>query len=73
MESIEWSCHESILAIVLVLLALGAAQAQVVVGKDYLVLPKPHPVSSGDKIEVAEFFLTHAGIAMLRTQRYRPG
>ncbi|MCD5360810.1 thiol:disulfide interchange protein DsbA/DsbL [Chromobacterium aquaticum] len=38
------------------LLALGAAQAQVVVGKDYLVLPKPHPVSSGDKIEVAEFF-----------------
>lgn len=38
------------------LLALGAAQAQPTVGRDYLVLPKPHPVSSGDKIEVAEFF-----------------
>jgi thiol:disulfide interchange protein DsbA len=37
-------------------LALGAAQAQPTVGKDYLVLPKPHPVSSGDQIEVAEFF-----------------
>lgn len=37
-------------------LALGAAQAQIVVGKDYLVLPKPHPVSSGDQIEVVEFF-----------------
>lgn len=37
-------------------LALGAAQAQIVVGKDYLVLPKPHPVSGGDNIEVAEFF-----------------
>ncbi|OQS32032.1 thiol:disulfide interchange protein DsbA/DsbL [Chromobacterium haemolyticum] len=38
------------------ILALGVAQAQVVVGKDYLVLPKPHPVSGSDKIEVVEFF-----------------
>ena len=37
----------------------GLAQAAIVEGKDYVVLPKPQPVATPGKIEVIEFFSYH--------------
>ena len=34
----------------------GTASAQLVEGKNYVRLPNPHPVETGNKIEVVEFF-----------------
>jgi len=41
---------------VLALLCATYAQAEVVAGKDYKILSTPQPTSSGNKIEVLEFF-----------------
>lgn len=41
---------------VLALLCVSYAHADVVAGKDYKVLSSPQPTSSGNKIEVLEFF-----------------
>lgn len=40
----------------LVVLIIGSARAELVLGRDYAVLPSPQPTSDATKIEVLEFF-----------------
>ena len=47
---------KNVLAALLLAFAAAGAQAQVQLGRDYVLLDPPRAVSSGDKIEVIEFF-----------------
>lgn len=46
----------NVLAALLLALAAAGAHAQAELGRDYIRLDPPHAVTSGDKIEVIEFF-----------------
>jgi len=46
----------SVIALVAFAFVAGTASAQLVEGKNYLRLPNPQPVETGNKIEVIEFF-----------------
>jgi thiol:disulfide interchange protein DsbA len=46
----------NVLAALLLALAAAGAHAQAQLGRDYIRLDPPHAVTSGDKIEVIEFF-----------------
>src|SRR6185437_9920198 len=45
-----------LMAVVAFAMVAGTASAQLVEGKNYVRLQNPHPVESGNKIEVIEFF-----------------
>ena len=46
----------NVLAALLLAFVAAGAQAQAQLGRDYILLDPPRAVSSGDKIEVIEFF-----------------
>jgi len=46
----------SVIALLAFAMLAGTASAQLVEGKNYLRLPNPQPVETGNKIEVVEFF-----------------
>jgi thiol:disulfide interchange protein DsbA len=46
----------AVIALVAFAMVAGTASAQLVEGKNYMRLPNPQPVETGNKIEVVEFF-----------------